>query len=233
MSFILDALKKSESERQRQSGPALFEVKLAPPRSRFPAWAIGLVLLLAANLLVVGWVLTRNPAERAAAPPATAEAPAAGAAAADTRATAPVATAPAAPPAPPPAGTAAPPADAAGAIPSRAPPLLEEPVLTAEGDGATDDSFTRPTDAEAAATPGPSPSNLPTREDLVARGASIPELRLDMHVYAARPADRFVFVNMRRLREGEATADGLRVEQITPEGAVLSWQGKRFLLIKE
>lgn len=236
MSFILDALKKSESERQRQSGPALFEVKLAPPRSRFPAWAIGLVLLLGANLLVVGWVLTRSPAERPAAPatptPATVAAPAAGAAAAG--ATTPVAAAPVAQPAPPAAASEAPPAGTtAGAIPSHAPPLLEEPVLTAEEDGADDDSFAPPAGAGATATSSTSPSSLPTREDLVTRGASIPELRLDMHVYAARPADRFVFVNMRRLREGEATADGLRVEQITPEGAVLSWQGKRFLLMKE
>ena len=37
MSFILDALKKSESDRQRQSGPALFEVKVAAPRTRLPA----------------------------------------------------------------------------------------------------------------------------------------------------------------------------------------------------
>ena len=34
MSFILDALKKSENERQKASGPALFEVKVAPPASR-------------------------------------------------------------------------------------------------------------------------------------------------------------------------------------------------------
>ena len=33
MSFILDALKKSESDRQRQSGPALFEVKVAPQKN--------------------------------------------------------------------------------------------------------------------------------------------------------------------------------------------------------
>ena len=41
MSFILDALKKSETDRQRQSAPALFEVKVAAPRRRFPLWAIG------------------------------------------------------------------------------------------------------------------------------------------------------------------------------------------------
>ena len=43
MSFILDALKKSENDRQRQSGPALYEAKLAAPRSQLPLWAIGLV----------------------------------------------------------------------------------------------------------------------------------------------------------------------------------------------
>ena len=40
MSFILDALKKSETDRQRASAPALFEVKVATPRlekvGRFP-----------------------------------------------------------------------------------------------------------------------------------------------------------------------------------------------------
>ena len=34
MSFILDALKKSETDRQRQASPALFEVKVAAPRFR-------------------------------------------------------------------------------------------------------------------------------------------------------------------------------------------------------
>src|SRR5262249_33294956 len=60
MSFILDALKKSESDRQRQSGPALFEVKVAPPRYRFPVWAIAIVALLVINMVIVGWMLVRR-----------------------------------------------------------------------------------------------------------------------------------------------------------------------------
>src|ERR1700716_830189 len=60
MSFILDALKKSESDRQRQSGPALFEVKVAPPKSRFPVWAIAIVALLVVNMIIVGWMLLRR-----------------------------------------------------------------------------------------------------------------------------------------------------------------------------
>ena len=63
MSFILDALKKSETDRQRQNGPALFEVKVAPPRTGLPLWAVGLGVLLAVNLIIVAWVLLRRPAQ--------------------------------------------------------------------------------------------------------------------------------------------------------------------------
>src|SRR6516165_1732290 len=67
MSFILDALKKSESDRQRQNGPALFEVRVAPPRTRLPLWAIAVALLLVVNLGVVMWMLLRHQ-EHAATP---------------------------------------------------------------------------------------------------------------------------------------------------------------------
>src|ERR1700761_472742 len=60
MSFILDALKKSETDRQRQTGPALFEVKVAPPKAGFPVWAIAIVVLLAINMVIVGWMLLRR-----------------------------------------------------------------------------------------------------------------------------------------------------------------------------
>src|ERR1700681_4667180 len=66
MSFILDALKKSESDRQRQSGPALFEVKVAPPRTGLPPWAIAIAALLVVNLAIVMWMLWRHPATRTA-----------------------------------------------------------------------------------------------------------------------------------------------------------------------
>src|SRR5256885_6729151 len=40
MSLILPAPKKSASDRQRPSRPALFQVKGAPPRSALPLWAV-------------------------------------------------------------------------------------------------------------------------------------------------------------------------------------------------
>ena len=60
MSFILDALKKSETDRQRQAAPALFEVKVAAPRRVFPIWVVGLAVLLGINLVALGWVLLRD-----------------------------------------------------------------------------------------------------------------------------------------------------------------------------
>ena len=66
MSFILDALKKSESDRQRQSGPALYEVKVAPPRGGLPPWAVAVVILLAINLMIGLWMLLRHPVARTA-----------------------------------------------------------------------------------------------------------------------------------------------------------------------
>jgi hypothetical protein len=67
MSFILDALKKSESDRQRQNGPALYEVKVAAPRTQLPLWAIGLAALLAINLGLVAWALLRRSTDAPAA----------------------------------------------------------------------------------------------------------------------------------------------------------------------
>ena len=67
MSFILDALKKSENDRQRQSGPGLFEVKVAAPKARFPMWAVALAALLAVNIGVVGWLVLRQPSRASVA----------------------------------------------------------------------------------------------------------------------------------------------------------------------
>ncbi|MHB8817021.1 MAG: hypothetical protein ACYDAE_27670, partial [Steroidobacteraceae bacterium] len=71
MSFILDALKKSESDRQRQSGPSLFEVKVAPPRRRLPIWAVAIAVLLGINVVVISWMLLRHPAAQQPAAGAT------------------------------------------------------------------------------------------------------------------------------------------------------------------
>ena len=53
-------------------------------------------------------------------------------------------------------------------------------------------------------------------------------LRMDVHVYADRPEERFVLINLQKYREGERLTEGPTLEAVTPEGAVMSFQGERF-----
>src|SRR5277367_4691695 len=78
MSFILDALKKSEIERQRQSVPGLMDARSGARRGRLPLWAAALGLLLGINLVVLALVLWNKSAPSAPAPrPPDSAAPAA------------------------------------------------------------------------------------------------------------------------------------------------------------
>ena len=66
MSFILDALKKSEAERQRQAGPALLEMRIVRPARRLPIWAVIVGVALVACVMVLAWVALRRTAAPAA-----------------------------------------------------------------------------------------------------------------------------------------------------------------------
>lgn len=243
MSFILDALKKSESDRQRQSAPALFEVKVAAPRRRFPWWAWALGGLFVVNVAVLLWVLVRPSDPAALTNTAANDAPA------------PVITASASPP-----GTVTVPAtvtipttvnipvnaaptitmtpvtpEAGVVAPSHTPPLAEEPLLSAREPSVPPDydaNDFRPaiTPAQANSAAANRANNPPTRDEVLAQGAQLPDLRLDLHVFADNPADRFVFINMRKLREGDTLPEGVHVDRITQRGAELSFRGQRFTL---
>src|ERR1700752_4205382 len=198
MSFILDALKKSESDRQRQSGPALFEVKLAPPRTGLPSWAIAVGALLLVNLGVVMWMLLRHSTTRPPGAPsvapgrvsATARTPAATAAPA-------VATDhPAAPP------TTAP--------PTTAPATTGQPALAFQSAPAPATLAAAPNPeavapaSEPASTSVLSPhvrrgtaDGVPLYQDAAAAAdAHLPQLRLDLHVFASRTPDRVVTIKL-------------------------------------
>jgi len=217
MSFILDALKKSESERNRQAGPALLEVRVAPRRAGLPLWAIIILIALALNLGVIGYLLLRG---RPAAPAA---------------AVAPVVATPA--PAPPspvqPAVSAAAPA----ALPDQALATTALPPATDSGAVVNPADFAPALPRSAAATMPPvtatqaaADMGLPSLNDLNANGAGLPELRLSLHVYDADAARRYVLLNSTRLREGESTPDGIRLERVTETGVILSWRGRRFTI---
>lgn len=247
MSFILDALKKSENERQRQSGPGVFQPRIALPRARFPRWAVAIGVLLAVNLLVLLWLLIR--ADGTPAAPAVLTSPTPAPPAAVTPAGTPAATAPTATPAAAPASAATPAVivPPSGTATPFNPPLLVDPALPAPGTAdapgapapnpndylparppvAAATSTTTPIGAGAAAAPA---TSFATRESLLARGQQVPEVSLSLHVYDAEPARRFVFINGQRGIEGDTLPNGLRIEQIVAEGVVLSWNDNRFLV---
>ena len=56
MSFILDALKKSENERQRQTGPGFATVPGSSSRRTRSPWPLVLAGLVAVNLAVLGYI---------------------------------------------------------------------------------------------------------------------------------------------------------------------------------
>ena len=74
---------------------------------------------------------------------------------------------------------------------------------------------------------------LPTVRDLAAGGTTLPDLHLDIHVHSPTPAERFVFVNMRKYIEGQSLSEGPTIERITSDGVILNHQGLRFLLPRQ
>jgi general secretion pathway protein B len=56
--------------------------------------------------------------------------------------------------------------------------------------------------------------------------------RLDVHVYSEQPQRRYILVNLEKYREGEILASGLVLEEILPDGMVMSYQGERFRVEK-
>ncbi len=211
MSFILDALKKSETDRQQQGGAEFSAVPTATPGPRAPRWIYALVTLLVINVVAVAWLLLRPqpaaPAGSASAAPIVVakhdSTPAIETDSFERR----VAQARAKQPAEPPAAA----------------------TMTTAPDPAPE-----PSPAPSQSRPGAVADDVPTLLDLRAQGLlSLPDLHLDIHVYSDTPSERFVFVNMNKHREGSVLDAGPRVAEITVDGVVLDYEGRRFKLPRE
>jgi general secretion pathway protein B len=61
-----------------------------------------------------------------------------------------------------------------------------------------------------------------------AQQAELPPFMMTVHVYVTDKARRFVLINGLKYGEGNKTREDLTVEQILPNGAVLSFQGNSF-----
>ena len=248
MSFILDALKKSEVERQRQAIPGLMDSRPPPPRTKFPLWAVALIALLAINLGVIALVLTRGGTHAIGAAGSPAPLPATAQAPKSSPATAAVMPS-AAPPAPASPGAS----DHFSPMDAPHPPAATPPVYapeippTQDYSGAVRRSSRAGSNGEEAThrdarAPDPvltdnDPSDnevLPTINEInVAGQPALANLHLDVHVYATKPSERFVYINMRKYREGATLAEGPVLERIRRDGVVLNYQGLRFVLPRQ
>ena len=219
MSFILDALKKSENERQQQSDSEFATVPSGTDNPGMPRWLWVLGALLVVNAVVVTGLLLRSDGS----PVDTASAPAIQTQAAAISETSPAVTTPAA------QQSFAEQVDAArqdqAARPAPEPRMvspepISEPLATQ-----------RP---PATAAPADNPLLLPSIQEVVATGTlQLPPMHIDIHVYSDTPGDRFVFINMNKYRESDQLDEGPVVEEITRDGVVLTHLGTEFFLSRD
>jgi hypothetical protein len=256
MSYILDALTKAAQQRDRQA-PVVQRLLSPAPRPRAP-WSPAsgrLLAALAVNAVLLAGVLawwmwptsvTAPPAVTTQPEPVAAPAPIAESPrplkleplpSVEPRAEKPttatsersVSTSETTPPAAPPSASSAPTPSSRAAASAPAP-------------GARASAPT-PTPSSRAAAPAPSPAQptlprsgtpgvqpAPAAPPVAATPAEAGSLKLEALIYADVPAERMVFINGRRYREGDSIDGRLRVEEIREDGVELSDQGRRFSL---
>lgn len=208
MSFILDALKKSESDRQQKNRPASAHIPTAAAQSTSSHWLLIVGALLLINVVVLLVVFLKpEPASVDTLPATIADSEQVEqvdsfrdlvANARDRQTSSPVAK-----PAPP----------------------TPAPLASDRQRAATD---------TPASVPSTSTTVYETFNEVRANGSvQLPDLRLDLHVYDSTPGDRFVFINMNKYGEKATLEEGPLVTEIVPEGVILEYLGTRFLLPRE
>jgi len=224
MSYILDALRKVERDRQRTRLPLLEELldASATPRARLWPWLLGGALLVNAVVLAVLLVPhgRLGKPERLSPPDLTAARQPAGTTAALVQEERP------GPPAPP----------AAPGAPAKQPAVKE--VVPAQGPvkGSATKTPARAVtpvrgmparEAAPAAAPPGEEAGLPGRERLL---KAVAALKLTMLLHSGAAAERLALINGRKYLEGQKIDGTVLIEAITPKGVMLSYEGERYLL---
>ncbi|MBD8565315.1 general secretion pathway protein GspB [Oxalobacteraceae sp. CFBP 8763] len=249
MSYILEALKKAQAERQLGNAPTIHAPapSYAAPRAgqgvqrRYLALGVGVVVVAAAVALLwprlageppVQLATAMPPAAAPATMPATAPVATPAPPAVVTTAPAPVvqpALAPAPAPAPPPAPAPAP-APVAETRPVRVKPA-PVPVVPA----ASPPPQPSPQQREAATAPA-TVAQQPVGDDQLRTlqqlpdtlQREIPKVAFGGYIYSPTPGESLLLVDKMLRREGEEVAPGLVLERLTPKAAVMNYRGTRY-----
>jgi general secretion pathway protein B len=251
MSYILDALKKADAERERGTVPGLHSQPMAPtpddddePGARGPLPIVWIGAGVALCLIgVLSWqLLTREPAAPAqlaspvgeAAPAAQPDTPSPPPQAAITP---PAPTMPA-PPAMQAPQTMAPPAQSPAGYATR-PPAQSAQARDRQGSAETAPVPAQADPHQAGAHPAPPPTTaapaatvsqrVPTLQELpddIRR--EIPQLTIGGAMYSETPASRMLIINSQVFHEGDKPYQGLVLEEIRLKSAVFSYRGYRY-----
>lgn len=219
MSFILDALRKSENERQQQAPSEFATAPSSSDSPGIPRWLWILAALLAINLIVLFGLLMRpdKPPQRRLPTTIIPTAQQAPVIVQTDDFTDQVAVVREEQQQRPLSAANAPLAESSAIAD---PPVVETPAIAEQA---------MPEDFERPAT-----DYLPTLTDLRLNGRmQLPDLHIDIHVFAEEPRDRFVFINMSKYKERETLGEGPIVNEITRDGVVLEYRGIAFLLPRD
>jgi len=238
MSYILEALKKAQAERQLGSAPTIHAPQPLPaadvarPGSRTPLLA-GVALGAAVLAVAIGALLWWRSGAAPAQPAVAAVTPAVPAVA--------PAVAPVAAPVAPPPQTAAPAPAVATTLDVTAPPppvVAPAPVTPrpAPETAAARPAVPAPAVAQSAAPAAAAPIRAPAPEDSLpflqqlpdGVQSQIPRVAFGGYMYSANPADRLLLVDKALRHEGEEVAPGLVLEKLLPKAAVMNFRGVRY-----
>jgi general secretion pathway protein B len=227
MSYILDALKKADAERNSTVSPHVHAPQptvVAPltdePSLRTRGWIRFGLTAVAAVLLALIWLKFWRAAPPVVAPPV-------------------VATAPAPEQQAPKMADRIPSAPATQvARPSPAVPPQEAPAKPAKQKArpAKEAAEKIPAKAAVPSQSKPSQTASPSSENRISAlrelpqhiQSEIPALTVSGYIYSENKADRTVLINKKLLHEGDQVAPDLSLERLTPTGMVLNYKGYRY-----
>lgn len=227
MSYILEALKKAQAERQLGNAPT---IHAPPPMYAAPERASGvnrrmLMIGLGVGALAVAAALLwlrqggEQPVRLAAA-----TAPAPVAAPAPTPVVVPA-------PAPPPVAAVPAPAPVPAKVPEPAAPTVraaEAPRPTAPAAPSAGPVRATPEPAPVAAAPAGDDSLRSLQQLPEAVRREIPQVTFGGYIYSPTPGESLLLVDKMLRREGEEVAPGLVLERLTPKAAVMNYRGTRY-----
>ena len=212
MSYILEALKKSEQERGHGSSPGIQTIhssSLSYRTSRKPLWPWLLFAILCVNLAIMVYFMidrSGNGANRLSQAPAIMP---------PVAATAPVV--PRAQPVfvPAPTPQPKPVAMQPEAAPQPVTPVVAPPTVAAV--------------QTMAVAPAPAEPQVIEVDELPADvGSHVPHMEFSAHVYSSNPKQRSVVINDMFLEEGDLLSTDLKLVEITHDGVIFDFRGYRF-----